>query len=125
MEQTVPAGGYAGQPGYAAHETGYPVQQPFGGGHYTPVPSQASPYDQTYGEPATPYKPYDPRRVSEVSFLTRVARTNIRCYSDPSTFPTTPGPGSGPTIHSQGPTYSEFSHPSQPRPGQYNYAAEI
>lgn len=107
MQETYPSQPYAGTtysgPGY---ETGYPVQQPpYGTGPYTPVPgAQFDPYG---GAPGTPYKPYDP--------------------SDPSTFPTTPGPGNAPTVHS-GP-YSEYSNGNnpqhQPRPGQYNYAAEI
>ncbi|KAG8690187.1 hypothetical protein FRC09_012096 [Ceratobasidium sp. 395] len=97
--------------GHAAPDSGYPVHQPYNAGHYAPVPpNQAGGYNnqgyhgqpQPYGVPDTPgtgFKPYDP--------------------SDPSTFPATPAPGA-PTIYSQGP-----SEHGQPRPGQYNYAAEL
>ncbi|KAG8746665.1 hypothetical protein FRC12_014226 [Ceratobasidium sp. 428] len=97
--------------GNTAPDSGYPVHQPYNAGHYAPVPpNQAGGYNnqgyhgqpQPYGAPDTPgtgFKPYDP--------------------SDPSTFPATPAPGA-PTIYSQGP-----SEHGQPRPGQYNYAAEL
>jgi len=92
-----------------AHDNGYPVQQPYNAGQYAPVPANQGGYNnqghpgyaQPYTAPDTPgtgYKPYDP--------------------SDPSTFPSTPA--NAPTVYSQGPT--EHSHP---RPGQYNYAAEL
>ncbi|KAG9105426.1 hypothetical protein FRC07_009291 [Ceratobasidium sp. 392] len=106
--QTPPSEKFAA-PGNGPYDGGYPVQQPYNAGHYTPVPvSQGGAYNhpghvQPYGAPDTPgagFKPYDP--------------------SDPSTFPATPGPGA-PTIHSQGAT--EYSN--HPRPGQYNYAAEL
>lgn len=48
------------------------------------------------------------------------AELSVVC-SDPSTFPSTPAPI--PTLPSQ-PMYSEHGH-QQPRPGQYNYAAEL
>ncbi|KAG8702246.1 hypothetical protein FRC08_003610 [Ceratobasidium sp. 394] len=96
---------------FGAQDNGYPVQQPYNAGQYAPVPPNQGGYNnqghpgfaQPYAAPETPgtgYKPYDP--------------------SDPSTFPATPANGGPPTIYSQGPT--EYSHP---RPGQYNYAAEL
>ncbi|KAG8744913.1 hypothetical protein FRC10_009283 [Ceratobasidium sp. 414] len=97
--------------GAGAQDNGYPVQQqPYNASQYAPVPPNQggfnnqghAGYPQSYAAPDTPgtgYKPYDP--------------------SDPSTFPATPANGA-PTVYSQGQT--EYSHP---RPGQYNYAAEL
>ena len=66
-------GAYNAPTGYVPQDGGYPMQQSYGGGHYTPVPvSQGGAYDQSvygqqpYGAPGTPgttYKAYDPRYV--------------------------------------------------------------
>ncbi|QRV76483.1 hypothetical protein RhiJN_04498 [Ceratobasidium sp. AG-Ba] len=93
-------------------DSGYPVQQPYSAGHYTPVPADNTGYNpgqgyvQPYAVPNTPgttYKrPYDP--------------------SDPSTFPSTPAPtNNAPTVYSHNQT--DYIH--QSRPGQYNYTPEL
>ncbi|KAG8744911.1 hypothetical protein FRC10_009281 [Ceratobasidium sp. 414] len=85
--------------GVGAQGKGYPVQQPYNASQYAPVPPNQGGFNNQghagYPQPHAAPDTYNP--------------------SDPSTFP-----NGAPTVSSRGPT--EYSHP---RPGQYNYAAEL